>query len=268
MAYGAAVNITREQLISIATEAGQQALASFRNLATDTIHFKSEIDLVTDVDRSVQAFLIDRLTTACPGARFLAEEQDVHPTLTDEPTFIIDPIDGTTNFVHGVPHFCVSVAYAEAKKPVLATVVAPALSEVFSAERGKGAFCGTRQITVSRTDNPQHALACTGLFGGDDAKRESGIRMLIEIHPHLRDLRRMGAAALDLCYVAAGRFDLFWEGSLSPWDVAAGMLIVEEAGGIVTGVRGESDDVLFARSVLAANPELHRWFLSSTKPRT
>ena len=267
MAYGAAVNITREQLISIATEAGQQALASFRNLATDTIHFKSEIDLVTDVDRSVQAFLIGRLSAACPGARFLAEEQDVHPTLTDEPTFIIDPIDGTTNFVHGVPHFCVSVAYAEAKKPILATVVAPALSEVFSAERGKGAFCGTRQITVSRTDNPQHALACTGLFGGGAESIEAGIRTLLRVQSQLRDVRRMGAAALDLCYVAAGRFDIFWERGVSAWDIAAGMLIVEEAGGVVSGVHGETDEVLFARSVLAANPELHRWFLdASTNP--
>lgn len=268
MAYGLAVRITREQLISITTEAGQQALASFRNLATETIHFKSEFDLVTDVDRSVQALLIERLTEACPGARFLAEEQDVHLTLTDEPTFIIDPIDGTTNFVHGVPHFCVSVAYAETKKPVVATVVAPALGEVFSAEHGMGAFCGTRRINVSRTDNPQHALACTGLFGGAADSMEAGIQTLVRIQSQLRDVRRMGAAALDLCYVAAGRFDIFWERGVSAWDIAAGMLIVEEAGGVVSGVLGETDEVLFARSVLAANPTLHRWFLSLTKQGT
>ena len=261
------MNITREQLITIATEAGKQVLASFRNLSTETIHFKSEIDLVTDVDRSVQAFLIDRLSRAFPGARFLAEEQDVHAALTDEPTFIIDPIDGTTNFVHGIPHFCVSIGYTEGRRPVLGTVVAPALGEIFSAERGAGAFCGNRRINVSRTDNPLHALACTGLFGGGAESIEAGIRTLLRVQSQLRDVRRMGAAALDLCYVAAGRFDIFWERGVSAWDIAAGMLIVEEAGGVLSGVHGETDEVLFARSVLAANPELHRWFLdASTNP--
>lgn len=256
--------ITRESLTAAATDAAALALASFRTLSKNAIHYKSDVDLVTDTDRSVQQFLFDRLRELVPEAQFLAEEQDVHPSLSDEPTFIIDPIDGTINFVHGVPWFCVSVAYAEECVPRLGAVVAPALQETFSAERGEGAYCNGELLEVSRTDRPVQALGCTGLFGGTHQSREGSTLVLQKVHPALRDVRRMGAAALDLAYLAAGRFDLFWEGSINPWDIAAAMVIVEEAGGIISAMDGSTDNTLFAGNVLAANPTLHRWFVETT----
>ena len=256
--------VTREELTRAATEAAERALASFRNLTAEKIHYKTDVDLVTDIDRSVQEFLMERLAALVPGAKFLAEEQDVHPTLTDDPTFIIDPIDGTINYVHGVPWFCVSVAYAENKVPLVGAVIAPALGETFSAERGGGAFCNGQPLRVSARTEPIQALGCTGLFGGSNQSREEGGAVLQQVHPALRDVRRMGAAALDLSYVAAGRFDLFWEGSLNPWDVAAAMVIVQEAGGVVSAMDGSTDNTLFAGNILAANPALHRWFVAAT----
>lgn len=256
--------ITRESLTAAATDAAALALASFRTLSKNAIHYKSDVDLVTDTDRTVQQFLFDRLRELVPEARFLAEEQDLHPSLSEEPTFIIDPIDGTINFVHGVPWFCVSVAYAEECVPRLGAVVAPALQETFSAERGEGAYCNGKLLEVSRTDRPVQALGCTGLFGGTHQSREGSTLVLQKVHPALRDVRRMGAAALDLAYLAAGRFDLFWEGSINPWDIAAAMVIVEEAGGIISAMDGSTDNTLFAGNVLAANPTLHRWFVETT----
>jgi myo-inositol-1(or 4)-monophosphatase len=253
--------ISRETLLKTTQEAGAICSAAFRSLTVNQIHFKSEIDLVTEIDRQVQTFLIDRLTNLCPGARFLAEEQKSPEALTDDPTFIIDPVDGTTNFVHGLPYFCVSVGYTENRIPQLGVVVAPALNEVYSAQRGAGSFWNGQRILVSNNEDPRQALGCTGLFGGTDKTRQESVELMADVLLRLRDVRRMGAAALDLCYVAAGRFDLFWERSLNAWDIAAGALIVEEAGGIVSDLWGDTRDLLFAGNVLAANPALHKWFL-------
>ena len=263
MTYGCSVSISRQQLLTVTVEAGELAQRSFRSLSAEQVAYKSEIDLVTEIDHSVQSLLIDRLARMCPGARVLAEEQQEHRALTDEPTFIIDPVDGTTNFVHGVPHYCVSVAYAEQGEPVLGVVSAPALGEVFSSERGGGSFRNAERIKVSPNSDPRRALGCTGLFGDSRAGRAAAAELMGRALDHLRDIRRMGAAALDLCYVACGRFDLFWERGLNAWDIAAGMLIVREAGGRVSDAHGDTEGIMLSGSIVAANPQLHRWFMET-----
>lgn len=262
--------ITRSALLEIVLAAGDLAREAFDAFDRREIEYKSETDLVTAVDRKVQRFLMDMLTDRCGAVGYIAEESSENGSLTDASTFIIDPVDGTTNFVHHLPHWCVSVGLWVEKEPRLAAVYAPVTGELFSAERGAGAWLRNagaaeeQRLEVSPTDTPRHALGCSGLFGGSDAMRQESAVLLGRALAQMRDVRRQGAAALDLCYIAAGRYELFWEGHLSAWDVAAGALIVEEAGGRVSDLDNLARspvDLLTAGSVLAGNAEMHRWFL-------
>ncbi|MFW5812034.1 MAG: inositol monophosphatase family protein [Alkalispirochaetaceae bacterium] len=266
------MTIALDTLIDVILAAGSLCLEEFDSFDREKTEFKSETDLVTEVDRRVQRFLVDMLTDRCGTLSFIAEEDEQGHAITDAPTFIIDPVDGTTNFVHHLPHWCISLGYWEKREPVLAAVYAPVTGELFTAERSGGAWLRTGggkegvRLSVSDNNRPRHALGCSGLFGGSDSMRQQSALLLGRALAQMRDVRRHGAAALDLCYLAAGRYDLFWEGHLSAWDVAAGSLIVEEAGGRVTDLYGRTsspEELLSARSVLAGNPEMHRWFLET-----
>jgi len=219
------------------------------------IELKGAINLVTEVDRRCEQRIIEIIKKAFPGHNILTEETPM-PELPSPYRWIIDPLDGTTNYAHGYPCFCTSLALELEKEIILGAIYDPLLDELFTAQKGKGAFLNKERITVSKTDQLTNALICTG-FPYD--LRESRVNNLDHFNNFVmkaRAIRRDGSAALDLCYVAAGRFDGFWELKLCPWDVAAGKLLVEEAGGTVTDFRGGSLDI-YGKEILATNGRIH-----------
>jgi myo-inositol-1(or 4)-monophosphatase len=214
-------------------------------------------DLVTEADRQSEKLIVERIRAASPGATIVAEESGVHTGTSDERWFI-DPLDGTTNFAHTYPLFCISIACERRGELVAAVVYLPKLGELFAAEAGGGArlLANGRDevaISTSKVEHVSDALLCTGFVPGGLGTNLPYFRSLSEI---AHAVRRDGAAALDLAWLAAGRFDAFWEFGLSPWDVAAGTLIVREAGGVVTAIDGEPIDY-FGRTILASNGLLH-----------
>jgi myo-inositol-1(or 4)-monophosphatase len=218
---------------------------------------KSEIDLVTESDLASERLIIERIKTYYPRHSILAEESGVinpHDHESDW-RWIIDPLDGTTNYAHGYPCFCVSIGLEHKGRMEVGVVYDPLRDEMFAAERGQGASLNGRRINVSRTRSLSSALLCTG-FPYDVRERSEFARHFANFIMHAQGVRRDGAAALDLAYVAAGRFDGFWEEGLKPWDVAAGALIIEEAGGRISKYRGEPLDI-YSPPVMASNGLIH-----------
>ena len=194
-------------------------------------------DVVTEYDRRVQALLIERLDEAVPGARFFCEENDRHDDLGAEHLFIIDPIDGTMNFVHGFHHSCVSVAYMSRGALLAGAIRNPYMKEQFTALRGEGAFLNGQRLHVSEARLCDTLVVC-GTAPYENSSPEKTFRLMEKAYRASLDVRRQGSAALDLCSVAAGRAGVYFEMALSLWDYAAGVLIVEEAGGVCTRLDG------------------------------
>lgn len=221
---------------------------------------KGRIDLVTATDTAVEAALTESLAAILPGAAFLAEET-ASSTAVSGLTWIIDPVDGTTNFAHGFPFACVSVALYDGHDPLLGCIGAPMLDRFFWAGKGLGAWCNGERIAVSQVDAPVNALVATGF---PYAIRENLDEIMGDLRAMLSEtqgIRRPGSAALDLAFVAAGHFDAFYELGLNAWDVAAGVLLVTEAGGMVSGYRPHAPYGLGARRILATNGRLHEAML-------
>lgn len=220
---------------------------------------KSELDLVTESDLASERLIIDRIKTYYPRHAILAEESGASEPADREQQsdwlWIIDPLDGTTNYAHGYPCFCVSIGLTCKGRPELGVVYDPLRDEMFTAERGQGASLNGRRIRVSPTPHLASALLCTG-FPYDVRERGEFARHFANFIMNAQGVRRDGAAALDLAYVAAGRFDGFWEEGLKPWDVAAGALLIEEAGGRISNYAGGALDI-FAPPVLASNGLVH-----------
>lgn len=220
---------------------------------------KSELDLVTESDLASERLIIDRIKTYYPRHTILAEESGTNPPAkdgrADDWRWIIDPLDGTTNYAHTYPCFCVSLGLEHNGRLELGVVYDPMRDEMFSAERGQGAALNGKRIRVSRTPNLSSALLCTG-FPYDVRERGEFARHFANFIMNAQGVRRDGAAALDLAYVAAGRFDGFWEEGLKPWDVAAGALLIEEAGGKVSDYHGGALDI-FSPPILASNGSIH-----------
>ncbi len=241
--------------ISIAREAG--ALQRDRFHEARVVETKSTaIDLVTDVDRACDALLVERIGTGFPEDGILTEESGNAREAANEFRWVIDPLDGTTNYTHGFPHYAVSIGIEEGGSRTVGVIYDPMRDELFHAERGAGAFLNDEPISVSKTGELQQALLATG-FAYDVQSGE--VRNLAYFERFLRlarGIRRAGSAALDLAYVACGRFDGFWEMHLHAWDVAAGLLLIEEAGGHTSDFDGSPAPDSGARLV-AANPELH-----------
>jgi len=209
-------------------------------------------DIVTAADRASERAVIARLRADFPHAAILAEESGSAAGTSDE-RWIIDPLDGTTNYAHGYPLYCVSIAYERAGELIAGVVYAPVLQECFAAQRGSGAQRNDAPIAVSRIDRIGDAMVCTGFHPAD---YERNAAYFGRASGRAQAVRRDGSAALDLAFVAGGRFDGFWEFDLHAWDVAAGTLLIREAGGCVTRVDG-SAATLDARSILASNGRIH-----------
>lgn len=219
------------------------------------IFYKGELNLVTEADLASEREVVSILKNRFPGAAILAEEAGEERGESGL-SFIIDPLDGTTNFAHGYPVFAVSIACEEADKVVAGVVYDPVREELFTAARGKGAFLNGRRLRVSATKGLAHALLVTGFPYDLKEDLAGNLRLFNRFMGASRAIRRDGSAALDLCHVAAGRFDGFWEEKLGPWDTAAGALVVEEAGGRVTDLAGGAFHYRQG-SVVASNSILH-----------
>lgn len=218
------------------------------------VEYKGLRDLVTRVDRGSQELIIREIERSYPGHSILAEEE-YRKDEDSEYTWIIDPLDGTVNFVHRIPFFCVSIAVYKAGKPYIGVCYNPVSGELFRAKAGEGAFLNDRKIQVSETATLIDSLLCTGF-----PYRQDEINLIITRFERVvkasQGVRRFGSAALDLCYVAAGLLDAFWETGLKPWDMAAGVVILQEAGGLVTSVDGRPFD-LEGGDILASNRKVH-----------
>ena len=246
----------------IALEAGELA-ARRRREGVEVAATKSTIvDVVTEADREVERLILGRIQDARPDDGVLGEE-GASVTGSSGLTWVVDPIDGTVNYLYGIPHYAVSIALVEGDPDPLTwvakvgVVLNPATGEIFTAESGGGAFCGDRRIRVGEPVDLDVALIATGFAYAASTRAFQG-DVVARLLPHVRDIRRMGTASLDLCFVADGRCDAYFERTLSPWDHAAGALIAREAGARVTGMRGAApsrDLIIAAEPVVAARLE-------------
>lgn len=229
-----------EFIKTVALEAGRICMLEYANMQDTDIEFKNDKDLVTVVDRKVEEFLVGKISERFPGHDILGEETG-RKNLDSDHCWVIDPIDGTTSFVHGQPYYSTSIAVQCKNETICGVVHSPRLGELFWAEKGKGAFLNGLPIAVSRRNTLVSSVLATGFACLRAGKEHNNLRYLNAILPRIRDLRRCGSAAIDLCYVAAGRYEGFWELDLQPYDYAAGELIAREAGAIVTDFGGGSD---------------------------
>lgn len=237
----------------LALEAGKICLKERETLSKRDLAFKNPRDLVTTVDRKVENFLITRIQDRYPGHAIFGEETG-HKSGTQDFRWIIDPIDGTTSYFHNQPFYGVSIALEEKGELMLGVVYAPVLDQLFHAEAGQGAFLDGQPIRVSATKELGQAVMATGFACIREGIEPNNLPHFNRIVPKLRDIRRFGSAALDLCYVACGRLDGFWEMNLNLYDIAAGVLIVREAGGKITDF---TDGENFPQNgIAAANPIL------------
>ena len=229
--------------------------------AARQVTVKGQADYVTQVDFVVQAFLKERLLALTPQAGFLAEEQE-NADYSGRPAWILDPIDGTTNLIHGYQMSAVSLAFYDGQAVVFGAVYNPFTEELFTAEKGKGTYCNGAPIQCTQTREIASCLAAIGTAPYYKEEAAQNFERFQTVFCACQDIRRSGSAALALCYVACGRIDAYFERHLKPWDYAAGLLLVQEAGGCVTGWQGERLNATEPNDVLATNGKVHEWFLS------
>jgi len=258
-------------MINTAVKAARRASAIINRASFDLdrlqVSEKKHNDFVTEVDHAAEAAIIEVLRGAYPDHAILAEESGASANLHDdnENVWIIDPLDGTTNFIHGFPQYCISIALQQRGQITQAVVYDPSRNDLFTATRGAGAFLNEKRIRVSRRDKLSDALVGTGFPYSNLEALDEYLKMFRLMTEKTAGLRRPGSAALDLAYVACGRFDGFFEKNLKPWDMAAGSLLISEAGGIVGTFAGESD-YLYKGDVLAGNPKIFAQMVAQLSP--
>jgi len=253
----------KKELIKIIKEAGKILKEGF--YADKNISFKAKKDLVTEFDVAVEKFLKKKFSKKFKKFNIIAEESD-NANQEFNNSIIIDPIDGTTNFVNGVPHTAISVGVYKNKKPYLAVVYNPILDELYTAKIGKGAFLNGKKLKVSAEDNFQKSLLATGFpytSGHDENDLNDVVKKIKDVLPLCQDLRRLGSASIDLCYVARGTFEGYYEMNLKPWDVSAGVLILTEAGGIVSNINGGEYKLFEDKYLVASNGKIHNEFIKN-----
>ena len=243
----------------LAREAGSVLISYFGKVA---VEYKGEVDLVTEADRSAEKLIAARIRKQWPSHDLLAEEGSRNDTGSDF-RWYVDPLDGTTNFAHGYPVFCVSIALEYRKERIAGVIYDPCRNEMFAAEKGSGSTLNGRRVSVSRIGRLAESLLGTG-FPSHKRHKNPNIHFYHQITLRSHGVRRAGSAALDLCCVACGRYDAFWEFNLNPWDTAAGVLLVEEAGGKITNFTGGPFEIS-SREVLASNSLVHGELLAEFK---
>lgn len=246
-------NIFKKTAITAATKAG---LLLKKNLGkVRSIEFKGAIDIVTEMDKKAEVLIMRTIKKDFPGHGILTEESKEQKS-SSEYRWIIDPLDGTANYSHGYPVFCVSIALENAGEIVLGVVYDPMLDELFTAEKDKGSYVNKKRIKVSKTNELTRSLLATGFPYDVRTSSQNNLTHFANFAVKAQAIRRAGSAALDMCYVACGRFDGFWELKLKPWDTAAAMLIIKEAGGMVTDFKGGPFS-LYSGETLANNGLIH-----------
>ncbi len=247
--------------VKAARKAGNIINRASRDLDLLKVETKRQNDFVTEVDRAAEAAVIAVLREAYPNHSILAEESGASKGSQGEYEWVIDPLDGTTNFIHGVPQFAVSIGLRHKGIVTQAVIYDPAKNELFSATRGAGAYLNDKRMRVGKRDRINDALIGTGFPFSKIDLLERYIEMFRKVTLNCAGIRRPGAAALDLAYVAAGRFDGFWEMGLAPWDMAAGTLLVQEAGGLVGDFSGESG-FFESGEIVAGSPKVFAQLLA------
>lgn len=243
-----------EKLVERSADFIQNQLGNVKNQQIET---KSLNSLVSYVDKKAEEMLVEGCIKILPEAGFITEEETIEKSADKEWLWIIDPLDGTTNFLHSLPFFSISVALQHRGKTVMGLVCEVNRRELFYAIKNEGAFLNGKKISCSSTEKLTDSLLATGFPYYDFGKKENYLNFLGELMAKSRGIRRLGSAALDLAYTACGRFDAFFEYSLAPWDVAAGAFIVEEAGGIVTDFTG-GDNYLYGKEIIATNKGINK----------
>jgi len=244
-------------MITAARKAGRGLIRDFNEVEHLQVSVKGPADFVSNADMRAEKTLIEELHKSRPDYGFLVEERGAIKGKTDEFRWIVDPLDGTLNFLHSIPHFAISIALEQAGKIVAAGIYDPVKDEFFWAEKGKGAYVDDRRLRVSARKKMVESVFATGIPCANRATGHAeNLREQAELMPQIAGIRRFGSAALDLAYVAAGRYEGFWERGLAPWDIAAGMLLVREAGGLVTDF-DSSNTMLETGDVVAASDEMH-----------
>lgn len=251
--------------LNIAKQAASEAadlIRDFQQKKSFDINFKGRNDLVTDADVAAEQKILETISENFPDDHVLAEESSTDPILSESRTWLIDPIDGTTNFAHGFPIYCVSIGLWEKRQPKAGLVLEVNNGELFEATAGGGAYLNGEPIKVSSLKDPAHAMIGTGFPYNDLSIVENYLKLFEWLMHHTQAVRRPGAASYDLCCVAAGRFDGFYEYSLNPWDVGAASLIIQEAGGVLSDWTG-GDNWLFGERIIAGNSEVHAFLLKA-----
>ncbi len=252
--------------VKAARRAGNIINRGARDLDRLTVTAKGPKDFVSEVDRAAEAAIVDVIHATYPDHAILAEEGTAKDAnASAEHIWIIDPLDGTTNFLHGFPQYCVSIALQHKGQITQGVVYDPVRNDLFTATRGRGAFLNDHRMRVSRRQHLKDCLIGTGFPFRDGSDLDAYVKMMRSMMAETAGLRRPGAAALDLAYVAAGYTDGFWEVGLNAWDVAAGSLLIVEAGGLVGDLEGESD-YLYSGQVIAGNPRIFAQMVTLLKP--
>ena len=250
--------------VKAARRAGQIINRASNDIDLIKVVSKQQSDFVTEVDRAAEAAIIETLREAYPSHGILAEESGASAGRDEEYQWIIDPLDGTTNFIHGFPQYAISIALAHRGQVTQAVVFDPNRNELFTATKGAGAFLNDRRIRVGKRAKLQEALIGTGFPYRSFDHIDAYLAIFKELTQNCAGIRRPGAAALDLAWVACGRLDGFWEFGLSPWDMAAGTLLITEAGGLATDLAGEPD-YLESGNVVAGSPKVFAQLLQTVQ---
>jgi myo-inositol-1(or 4)-monophosphatase len=249
--------------VKAARRAGTIINRATQNLDVLTVQRKGEHDYVSEVDKMAEQAIVETLLEAYPDHAILAEEGGAQGD--SEYVWIIDPLDGTTNFLHGFPQFAVSIGLQHKGVLSQAVIFDPTRNELYTATRGSGAFLNDRRLRVSKQIRLEDALIGTGFPYSDFSFMEAYMKMFMELMPKTAGLRRPGAASLDLAYVAAGRYDGFWEAGLKRWDMAAGVLLIQESGGLVTDFDG-GENYMATGNVIGGNPKIFSQLLQVIQP--
>ena len=261
MIHTALINV----MVKAARRAGRSLKRDLGEIENLQVSLKGPANFVSAADRRAEQMLYDDLTKARPGYGFLGEEGGTREGSDKTNTWIVDPLDGTTNFLHGIPQFAISIGLLRENSIIAGVIYNPGNEELYIAERGKGAFLNDTRLRVAARKNLEDCVIACGLPHIGRGDHELSRREMVELQPRVAGLRRFGAASLDMAFVAAGRLDGYWERNLKPWDIAAGHIMVREAGGTVSGIEG-GDTALETGNVVCGNEIIQRELVRILKP--